>query len=171
MKLSEIRTILATTKSDDWHVVPGFPTYRDNVNAIVDGLSELTSHYYTAVYQPDVSLTVAWGMDRPGDQNPHDLDSVSMTWEGPWPDRKISSFIVDVFYNSALVDRYTGADVDGGRAVLPYPTMHSLAPDGSVVGWTATQWQVDLFRLISDLQGLTEYDSYLARAQFVVDSG
>lgn len=172
MKLDEIRATLVDGAAADWHVVDGFPTYRDNLNAIVDGLENLESHSKTAAYMPDVNLTLAWGMDPPGDENPHLPGSPGASLGAPFPDKSVSSFQVDVFYAGSLVDRHYGVHLDGYRAALPYPMMQPLTEpdeDDQSFVWTVSPWEVELFRLISDLWGNHEYDSYLERSPIFIE--
>jgi len=116
-----------------------------------------------------VRLTLAWGMDPPGDENPHPPGS-GWTWWLP-AGTTISSELVDVFYCGSLIDRHVGARVE--YAILPYPKTHGFTEIGDPnvrVGWTVTKWQVDFFGLIHSIRYPTEsYESWVDRAQFVVD--
>lgn len=169
MRLEEIRELLVTTESSDWNRIDGFPTYRDHVGPLVDA-KPVESHHSVAAYEADVRLTLAWGMDPPGDENPHDTGTAP--W---WPEglgSSVVSFLVDVFFCNSLVDRYVGALVDH-EACLPYPRAHmfgDVSNYGAPVGWTATRWQVELFRLVHYLdQRPANYDSYVERSGLVVD--
>lgn len=175
MKLDDVRAILISSSPEDWHQPGGWPTYHDWLSPLVDGDPPGVHDQY-AVYRPDVRLTAAWGMDTPGDTNPHDPDAA------PWAtfaDRKVTSVLVDVFYCGALVERLDGAVVDGGHALLPYPKAHALAEVSDYLdrdkpsppfGWSVTSYQRDAIRLFHALQHrLDSYTDYVARAGFVVD--
>jgi hypothetical protein len=175
VELDDVRTILTSSTPDDWHQPGGWPTYHDWLAPLVDG-QPIGVHEQYAVYRHDVRLTAAWGMETPGDNNPHDPDAA------PWAtfaDRTVYSVLVDVFYCGALVERLDAAVVDGGRALLPYPRTHALAEVSDYLsrdkpsppfGWSVTSYQRDALRLFHGLQhGPTSYADYVARSGFVVD--
>lgn len=97
MQFEAIRQILVTSGLEEWHRPPlAFPTYRDNLQAIGD-CEPIPGHDSTAAYRDDVRLTIAWGMEPPGDENPIEDDNVWGEWAN-FPDRRVRSFLVDVFF-------------------------------------------------------------------------
>ena len=66
-----------------------------------------------AVYKPNVSISMAWGLVVNSDFVEH--------WANDFSDSKASSRSVDIFYNNSLVYRGIYVEVDGGRSKLPLP--------------------------------------------------
>jgi hypothetical protein len=174
VQLDDVRTILTSTDASAWHQPGGFPTYHDWISPLVDN-QPVGVHTHYAVYRPDVRLTAAWGMDVPGDNNPHDPAAAPWaSFTGP----RVGSVLVDVFYCGGLVERLVGAEVDDGRALLPYPRSHALAEYSDYLdrdkptpplGWSVTAYQRDAVRLFHELQhGPGTYDDYIRRSGFVV---
>lgn len=175
MKLTEVHKILGSGEYSQWSAIGGYPTYRNNLDLLVDGDMDGTQfgHHSCAVHRDDVSLTMAWGMDPPGDQNPHDPES---GWTTMFPQaRSIRSFQIDIFYCGSLIDRHVGASL-AGDGYIPYPRSHSLSPKNDwnpsgPIGWTVTRWQVELIRIVESLElgHPSEIDSRLERSQIMLE--
>jgi len=124
MNLRELLDIVINSSSQDWHAIGcwGYssgPSYHDHLSfhEIYKGqpnVLHVESHSNVAVYIPDVSITMAYGLDI-GDGR----------YEQPWvknfPDENANVHFVDVFFNKALVYRDAYVTVDGGRILLPVP--------------------------------------------------
>lgn len=63
MTLRELMDRIVESQPDDWHVVAGHPTYRDELMENEDGDGNqwisINSHHTTAAFKPDVSITMA----------------------------------------------------------------------------------------------------------------
>lgn len=147
----------------DWELI-GPPVYLDRLGEVTSGDQhwiEVDSQYYLAVYKPDVSLRLAWGLTLEKD----------LSFEG-WifPDRSIWRYAVDVFWQGALVGRRTVLNVDGGRCYLPDPDPVYVKTDDSlmghmIVGWTAKASAVAVARLLDSIvRPSSEFDRYFRQA-------
>jgi hypothetical protein len=122
------------------------------------------SHHYLGVYKPDVSLRLAWGLKLEDELS---LDG----WT--WPDRSISRYGVDAFWQGALVARWTMLVVDGGRAYLPDPDRAYIKTDDTSMGyetiaWTAKASEVAIARLLDRMvRSVGEFDRYFSDAGIV----
>lgn len=108
-----------------------------------------------AVYMPNASITLAWGLRH--------RDEFREDWTDLFPDKSASSSWVDVFYNGALVYRDLYVAVDGGRASLPLPIGQALeVPAG----------KYRFFRTLDAIEHATsQYETYIERAGFkIVDA-
>lgn len=133
-----------------------------------DAVTASNGHYYTAVYTPDISLTIAWGIDL--ETSPLDgTRSPLIPAKGDPLDfhrLPLSRSAVDVFWNSALVHRQDYYTVDGGRAYLPIPT--TLKVDENGIGPEAFEEvfrkrDLGLIGIIDDLDHRGAMDGYIAR--------
>ncbi len=124
---------------------------------------EHEEHRLRAVYRPDVSLGVAWGLP---------LDRLRRTFDDDrFADPTYFLVHVDALWNGMLIDRDVVAVVDGGRAVLPVG--RPVTADGDqdrreIVGQTVRAADVALARLVDALSGNREFDRYLADSGLVV---
>ena len=159
MTLQELIERIKMSSPGDWHKIGGFPSYRDKFTLHSNADSrwvEVEPHDVVAVYKPDVSITMAWGLTVHADfQEP---------WANEFPDRRASSHYVDIFFNSALVFREMYVSVDGGRAYLPLPRR----AEAHVI-------PADYARFVCLLNALSfhvsQWDRYFTQAKFtVIDS-
>jgi hypothetical protein len=166
MDYHEIREILRSSAAGHWLRIAHGPLFLDAWAGIARGdgddafHSEFISHYSRAVYGPMVELAIAWGC-------PQDRD-LSFEW-AHWPDPSVDREYVDILWNGAIVDRYLGLSVDGGRAFLPQPAADVLNEE--YVAERITETQDNLFRIIAGLEQRNEHDTYLKQAGFVVVPG
>jgi hypothetical protein len=154
MKYDDLRGILRTSSAADWRSVPGPPYFVESWTGRDD--LEFDGHLSWAVWRPDVSLALAWGLS--GDRD------LVFGWAN-WPDRSVSRELVDVFWNGSIVDRYYGLRVDGGRALLPQP-QHEIVKDELVMPQISPT-QSNVFRVLAELSQNSEYGRYLQQAGFV----
>ena len=134
MRYDELKQMITGSSARDWIILEDGPLYLDRLRQASVGdrhWTETDSHLYLAVYRADVSLRLAWGMEL--------ADGLSFDgWE--WPDRAISRFTVDGFWQGALAARWTLLLVDGGRCYLPDPRRMDAgewATDGEGIAWSA----------------------------------
>jgi hypothetical protein len=162
--------IIASTR-DDWHKITcwgantgpsyhsGFTFYEKWNNE--RGVLEESSHSNVAVFIPDISITLAFGMDA--------LDEFKEEWANKFPDSHASSSYVDVFYNNAFVFRDVYVSVDGGRAKLPLPTRTFDKEKKEVVALEVPERRRDFIRLVESLEGsVDEFDQYFEEAGFSI---
>ena len=137
---------------------------------VVSGSGEhwvtVDSHHSLAVYAPDVSLRLAYGLVE--DQDP--------SFPGvEFPDKAIWRANADAFWQGALVARWTYLIVDGSRCSLPeiesvYDGIDEHPSDSSkwtFRGYRAKASEVAVARLLNDLVGRPEhglFESYMSRA-------
>jgi hypothetical protein len=151
MRYDEIRSLIASTTSDDWNELEQGPLYLDQMNQVMSGGAswiEVGSHYSVFVYGPDVDLRIAWGISLD--------DRLDFGWH--FPDRAVTRRLVDVFWRGSLVDRWTVLSVDGGRALLPdvdrfWVRTGDTAADFEHITWTVPALDGALARLLNVLAG------------------
>lgn len=166
VRYNEITQMITGSSPRDWEVI-GPPVYLDRLGEVSSGDQhwlEVDSQYYLAVYKPDVSLRLAWGLT---------LERV-LSFEGwTFPDSSISRYAVDAFWQGALVARRTVLVVDGGGCYLPDPDPAYVKTDDSLmghqgVGWTAKASDVAVARLLDGVvRPSSEFDRYLDQAGIV----
>jgi hypothetical protein len=141
------------------------PLYLDELGQVSSGdrhWIEVHHHHSIAVYRPDVSLRLAWGLKRDEHQ---DIDG----WT--WPDRSITRHLADAFWQGSLVARWTYLVVDGGRCYLPDPQREYTQVGESPLDVEAGPWQVKaseiaLTRVLNELaqRPAGEFDRYLRQS-------
>jgi hypothetical protein len=169
VSLQALRALVAQSVPDDWSVVYRGPLYLyqlGQVSSAKEGARvDVDWHNHLAVYKPDVRLRLAFGLEQ-------DCD---LTFDGiVFPDPQITRDLVDLFWNGALVHRWTVLAVDGGRGVVPdveYEVVSadgqaSLAPGNSaIVGYRATPEEFAVARLVHVLSGCGgDFDEHTRRA-------
>src|SRR5258708_31046853 len=168
MQYDDITKMITGSPPDDWASIPSGPLYLDQLGEVIEGSQhqvEVSSHLYLAVYKPDVSLRLAWGIEEDRD----------LTLEGwTWPDKQITRFIVDAFWQGPLVARWYLRQVDGARCSLPdayreYVKKGESLMDYQGYAWTATSSEIALARLLNDLVGRPrgDFDRYMEQAAII----
>ncbi len=172
MRYDEITQVVTASKPEDWEVIDvgSGPLYLERHGEVSNGSGQLwvevDSHYYLAVYKPDVSLRIAWGI-RVGDK----WESVEDRWI--WPDRSMERFAVDAFWHGALVARWALLSVDGGNCYLPDADRATVQTDDSTKGyqtvaWTAKASDIALARLVDRLtRSISQFDRFLEQTGIV----
>jgi hypothetical protein len=122
------------------------------------------------VYRPDISLRLAWGLQVGAEFT---IDDWVM------PDKKVSRFIADGFWQGALVARWHLLAVDGGRCYLPdaEPMVVKTGEgffDAQAAGWTARASEVALAQLLNEVtpgmeRGRSQFGTYLERLAGIVE--
>lgn len=147
MRYDELMRTILQTQAADWVSIEGI--YRDG-------------HHGRAVLRADVDVALVWGRDHnQGESWDHE------SWSHGFPDRKVSGFYVEVLFRGQIVHADLLLSVDGHRAALPSGSVVGDRESG-VVGMRATGEEIALARLVDELHGHSEFDSYLKRANIEV---
>ncbi len=159
MRLQELLKSIIESDPNDWYTISS-PTFRDRLIGVSSSTEghwlEINSHHTTAVYKPDVSITLAWGLDWK-----EDFDE---PWAKSCPDPSASGDYVDVYYNGSLVFRTVYITVDCGRAKLPMPM--------SRTDLNVARNYYHFVQLIDSIGGyVSQYDSYFRRVGLQIDEG
>jgi len=163
MTLFDLINTFVNSAPSDWYSIGCWghgsgPSYRNQFtfwNTYKGDSNILThrEHSNVASYKPDISITIAWGIDV-GDED----DRVEEGWARNNPDSNPGiNHYLDFFYNDALVFRASYCVVDGGRCELPFP---SFDPNGGLV--VARQYH-DAIKKLSEITGNTNFDVYFGR--------
>ncbi len=170
MNLAKILDACQGEELDNWRVIPG--GFNEPGTDLLAGVFDagareepaLTAleHTYRAVYLPDARLGLGWGMKTEytrqwKDQRPDWADS---DWSDP-----VEPHLAHVLFNGTMVWRahYTYINRGAGRdGILPWPEK-KFEPgptplDATPGGWDTTRWEVRFARLLSDLQGIDDWD-------------
>jgi hypothetical protein len=165
MNFWELRGVIQKSDSSEWRKVDEGPTYRSRFAASYgpgqeNFRLEEDSHHTVAVYIPDVDITIAYGMgedfphaDRSGEIDRH------FAWMENFADK--SGFKIcraDIFWRGSLVDRTDYILVDGYRAALPIGGGHD--------GLDITEFDRDIARLVDEIDGHREFNSYYSRVPY-----
>jgi hypothetical protein len=170
--LDHLRDQILGSSRGDWHVIHP-PIYELKVGRVdsrngsgdVEHWVDIDEHDLLAVYRPDVSLRIAYGIAT------HDARG----WEPEWAhfaNPEVNAMYADVFWNGALIDRHVVIEVDSGRALLPDPRDLRVSAtedvfNTEVIAQTVTQSQVKFARLLHSLADRDDFDEYFLRAGFV----
>jgi hypothetical protein len=167
VRYDELTKMIIDSSPHDWELLGDGPLYLDRLGEVTgDGQHwvEVDSHHYLAVYKPDISLRLAWGLKLEG----------QLSFEGwTWPDPSISRHAVDAFWQGALVARWTILIVDGARSYLPDPERAYVKTDDTsrgyeTVGWTAKASEITIARLLDGIvRPSGEFDRYFGSAGIV----
>jgi hypothetical protein len=168
MRYDEITQMVVGSDPENWHVldVGSGPLYLNRLGEVSDAEHhwlEVDSHYYLAVYEPDVGLRIAWGMSI-GDE----WENEEKSWV--FPDRTMYRFAVDAFWQGALVARWTLLGVDGGLCYLPDADREIVQADSTpqgimTIGWLAKSSEIAVARLVDGLTGHREFDRFFRQAR------
>jgi hypothetical protein len=172
MKLTELMETIVNSDRDHWHKITCWgantgPSYHERLTFFQTwegqkGVLEAEDHSNVAIYIPDVSVTIAFGLKA--------LDDFREDWANQFPDPHASSSYVDVFYNNALVFRDVYVSVDGGRSKLPLPRrIFDKTDKKKVVALEVQEDHYHFIRLVDSFEGGThDFDDYFKRAGFKV---
>ncbi|MDQ0649513.1 hypothetical protein QFZ53_003709 [Microbacterium natoriense] len=153
MQLHEIWAKISESWDEWWNYIPEGPLYNYNLGTSNGGASVFGWHDARAILNEDVDIAIEWGMSEDPFENRRDYKP---EW-APFPDPTAHLCYADIFYRGALVDRVLMASVDGGRAYLPAPE-HK---DGKLI---VMDRPYQLVRLINDITGTRDFESYFERS-------
>jgi len=173
MTFEQVLETVASSEVENWWTdscwgANSGPSYRDHFESweLYEGVKHILkvkSHSNVATYKPDVSITIAWGLES--------LDNFREEWANKFPNPRASSSFIDIFYNGALVFRDIYVEVDGGRARLPLPTIKWDDKQKKITELTVPLRRYRLIGLVDSLDHVSQYDSYFQQAGFkVVDT-
>jgi len=159
------------SKAEDWHSIicwggDSGPSYHGSFTFYEkyhgrEGVLEEDSHRDVAVYMPDVSITMAWGL--------HWVKDFREDWANSFPEPTATSSYVDVFYNNALVFRDVRVTVDGGRVSLPLPNRKFDKDTNKVIALEVPERCYSFIKLVHSIENsLLDYDEYCERAGFKI---
>lgn len=153
MQLHEIWAKISESWDEWWNYIPEGPLYNYNLGTDNGAGSVLGWHDARAVLIEDVDIAIEWGMS----EDPFERRSDYKPEWSAFPNPVAHLCRADVFYRGSLVDRILIASVDGGRAYLPVPEHR----EGKLV---VMDRPYQLVRLINDLTGTRDFDSYFERS-------
>ncbi len=113
-----MKTIIASA-TEDWYLIADEPTYRDHLEfyEVYNGQANVLhceAHGSVGVYMPNVSITMAWGLQW--------RDDFEEEWCKQFPDPEAHGCFLNVFFNNAMVFRTAYVWVDGINLPLPRRT-------------------------------------------------
>jgi hypothetical protein len=94
-------------------------------------LTSIRTHPYLAVYKPDLSISIAFGIVF--------NENYQINFATLFPDPNAQGSLYDVFFQGELVERYHLIELDGGRVTIPTPT--------PINNGTAWEMQSDLYEI------------------------
>lgn len=118
MKFADLINLFLSSSIQDWHPISHGPLFKDR-----NASGKTDSYDFLAVYEPDISITLAWGLRKFS-------DPAKNTFTEDWVSRfggssKSTLHYVDLFYNNALVFRSSYILVDDARYMVPEPSTGS----------------------------------------------
>lgn len=169
MTFEKLLETFINSDKEEWNTMGSWghgsgPSYRDqfSFSEMYQGESyvlEHREHSNMASYMPNLSITIAWGIES-GDKS----DVVDRDWakNNPNPNPGTSSYL-DFFYNNALVFRVAYCLVDGGRCPIPFPDYDE---HGNV---SVPREHHDLIKKFSEISNRSFiFDGYFARTGITI---
>jgi hypothetical protein len=168
MTLDELLETVARSNRSDWRMESCWgarsgPSYRDHFSEGLDGEVVVDSHSNIAAYKPDLSITIAWGLDC--------SDNFGEEWTKNFTTPEASSSYLDFFYNNALVFRDVFVTVDGARARLPVPKIEWDSDRKNITGYTVPLRRYKIIRLLDSMEKISEFDYYFEQSEFTLTEG
>lgn len=178
MKYADLRAAIESSRPDDWNGIHCWgagsgPAYRvdwDKSQGADDWELYFRQHSHAAAFKPDLGLTLAWGMEASFDMQ----REMTPDWLENFPlVDGVTYYLLDTFWNGALVDRgyYTVVDAE---AYIPLPSPIYGGDDAEGVPtldrYEVTRFDVAVTRIVHILANhrAEDYDRVLDRAGFVV---
>lgn len=162
MTLEELIEIVVNSKQDEWNVIScwganGGPSFKDRFNFwnVYEGDTNVLTYKSfpdTASYKPNLSITMAWGLNV----YENDKDGrVDRPWATCFPDPSPGhSDFLDLYFNNALVFRISYVSVDGGRCKIPFPYYRE---DGTTY---CHRLLTDFMRSVNRITSMDNFDFY-----------
>ena len=166
MNLHELLKTITDSSHEEWHGIGcwGYssgPSYHDHLSFYETykgqpNVLHVEAHSNAVVYIPDVSVTMAYGLDIAE-------GNYEQEWVKNFPDKNARIHFVDVFFNNALVYRDFYVAVDGGGILLPVPRR---AKNGD---WEVAERACKFVKLLDSMSHSGEqFDFSIKRAGFTV---
>lgn len=162
MELHELRQEITYAHDEGfWHPIGEGPLYNYQIGTENSEMQVFGWHdtRWVLKHNLDIALDVGLTLNRVD----ADEDSFDTGW-AKFPDKSVHFDLVDILYRGSVVDRVTVAVVDGSRATLPAPHYNSG-------GWVAGEWPTTVARLVNELQGRRDFDTYMLRSGIEVVRG
>lgn len=164
MNINDYIKTIRNSRATDWHNIPCWgsgsgPSYKDHFQFWDSYNGEankilLQTHSNRATFKPDISISLAWGLDNNIEFG--ERERITEEWATKFPDKNGAlSAWVDFFYNDSLVLRTLYAAVDGGRCKLPFPHL------GDNGGYVVSREYSDIMKIINNIESTIDYDRYL----------
>jgi hypothetical protein len=118
VNLDQIHEVLSAGRAEEWHYFEALGTFDVlSLAELGDGTQrfEMEGHHNVATYRANPSLTLAWGQ--------RENEKFQEAWANSFADPSASSFLLDVLWNGAVIDRHTLVYVDGNRVAMPLPQL------------------------------------------------
>jgi len=170
MNLYELRDLILDSDPDGWMEVGGSTLLGvddADENDRTQGV-RVIAHTSGAVYHHDISIGLAWGLPSAG----RDPRAPSQLGWARFADTTVSTFWADVLYNGVTLDRVDMAEVDGGRAFLPVPSVCCVDESESSptnACYRVTHWELSLARLLDQIvRRDSEFERYFQFAGFEI---
>ena len=170
MKLTQLLETVVSSQRTDWHHIACWgahsgPSYREHFTFYEgyegdEHVLKADSHGNTAIYIPDASITMAFGLEA--------VEDFKEQWANSFPDPSASSSFVDLFYQGALVYRDVYVNVDGGRAKLPLPRRIFDKQTKKVTALHIPEAKYQFFKLLDEIEHLSDFDRYFEQAGFQI---
>jgi hypothetical protein len=178
VQFSDVRDLIQSSQPGDWNGIHCWgsgsgPTYRmgwDKGKRGDDWELYFRQHSHVAAFKPDLSLTLAWGMEAHFDMK----REMTPDWIENFPlVDGVSYYLLDTFWNGALVDRGYYAPVDAEAYVpLPSPVYGRDDDEGvpTLERYEVTRYDVALTRIVNVLANhrADDFDRVLSRTGFVI---
>lgn len=170
MTRDELLKMIKTSSPRQWRQITEGPTYRgffveSGAYGEPAGVRYL-EHPHTAVFEDDVDLTVAWGLDP---TSAIDSGTLDFGFPNNFPDPDASEDLADFFYRGALIHRERLLSVDGNRALLPICMQRASRADKKKLEFFTTSESRDVARLVHSFTHPADFDEYLSRAGILIE--
>ena len=140
MDLESYMKVIENTEKDDWVTIDG--------QVFLNPGSDGETHTQLATLRSDMSISIATGLSH--------LKEFKEKWTNNNPNPSASSDYIDFLWNGRPVVRKLGVWVDGGRGLLPVPSLDDLS---------VSHREVSIFRLLNELFGSKQFARYMASAK------
>lgn len=174
MTLHELLDTIVASQVFEWSRIAAEggrePTYKESLIVEDVGMGknsrqrlEILGPSGVAVFIPNVSITIAWGLTWTED------------FEEEWTkrlnfhNRTSSGHFVDVFFNGGMVLRERYVAVDDRRAFLPLPRIKTDENNPQqILAYEVAERQSKFFELLDAVGCYGDYRSYFDRARFTL---
>lgn len=178
MKFDDLRAMIQSSTPADWNGIHCWgsgagPAYRvdwDKGNRGKEWELYFREHSHVAAYKPDLGLSLAWGMPATFDED----REMKPDWIENFPlVDGVSYYLIDTFWNGAVVDRGYYAVVDA-EAYVPLPSAVFGRDDNdgnpTLEHYEVNRYDVALARIANNLANHRDedFDRVLSRTGFVV---
>ncbi|HEJ6963148.1 TPA: hypothetical protein SMF25_002921 [Serratia marcescens] len=168
MTLEEYKKAITSANYEHWTSIGSWgagsgPSYKDSISSWTSndrfGGIEIESHSNLLSLKSNLLIQIAHGMMC--------NKNFKESWANSFADPSASSYFVDFFYANNLVYRDLYVSVDGGRSLLPLPTLEINKETYSVSKLIVPIEKFNLYRLFNH-DGYEDYDKYCNDAGFII---